>query len=427
MVEFTDDKLSVIYILEGDTSLYKVNNSGKKELIDTNVGYTLFGKADGYYFKTSEEFLLDNIFIDDMAESDNEIKIPSDKNSEAYETYKGRIVRDEIRTALLDPATAFTINDLYYYNGSETKKVLENVINTGYDEYYYDEAAEEKLVCSVVNRDADEKILMSEIWETYNEALEDESLSMFADVIDIIYEPILNSTEDYFVYADKYAESLKIKGLLSDITFDEKNSIIYVTIGDDYSEKANLYKISYTEKGLSEPELIRKNVSPYDIHLTEEGKLLYLEDVTEAEDEYGYGYTYNAYLDSELIFENACAVYDYDFEAGYVIFEREIETKDDEFISSYDYILYDLRSGTQTELNADTIYSFYMTSAGNYLLIEENYDSEEAFTKVYLLKDGKAIDLRRSFSSPEYYDYISEIREGDASGFLWGDDIVEIF
>lgn len=405
LLVYTDKDFSFFYILE-ETNLYKVTADNARELIDSDVSSADFIDADGYYYKSTDTLLLKDLFEDDMAESDNEIKIPDDdSNEEAFELYTDRLTRDEIRSYILNPEETFSIQEVYYFNGTESKKMLENALNadTSYVVGAENESAD-ALFCSVVDTESFEKIKMSKLWEMLKKT-EDETdfFDTTLEVYDIISEPFVKYSTDYFIYKDKFAEPTNLNEMILDVIFDEKNNAIYLTAENE--EKTTLYRFDITEEGLSKPELINESVSSYDVYLTEDSRLLYLEEI-KLDD---YEYSYNIYLDSELIAENVCYLSDYNYDTDTLEIELYQLLEDGSIDFEGDTVLmyYNLKTGEKIHFDAGYHLSYHTYSEKQVILRE--HDDMENYS-VLILENGNLTDTGIVIPNPELVYPVSEYR-----------------
>ncbi len=432
---FQNDELTTLYVLE-DESLYKVQATGEKELIDEGVASASFVNADGYYFKTVKNFLLKDLFEDDMLESDNDIKIPTETGTEEYKLYSQKVIRDNIRTLILNPETVFEIQNVYYYDGTESKLVIENAFE-GEADIFADsgENAFANLFCSVVDTDEIKKVLMSDVWKIVSNL--DEDISDGIDEITaIISEPFIDYSKDYFVYKGDFASPVGIKGMVYDRVVDYANKNLYLSISEDAEGKSTLYKFPITENGLGESEVICESVSVYSTEVTEDGKLFYVEDIYPEEGEevsLGGDIVSKVYFDSKLVAENVSNVFEKDLEKGIILMEKyklkEDGTPDFEEYP-YDAVFYSAETGEELPLTSEEedegYYSLFETFSGKMLLLKENYVSEEVVSDFYLVENGTLKDLKFSMITPEHCSYMNELRDG--SGYFdWDSDWEDIF
>ena len=405
LLVYTDEDFAFFYTLE-ETNLYKVTADNTRELIDSGVSSADFIAADGYYYKDTSTLLLKNLFDDDMAESDNEIKIPDDESDEeAYKLYTDRLTRDEIRSYILNPEETFSIQEVYYFNGTESKKMLENALNA--DSSYIVGAEDESvdaLFCSVVDIESFEKIKMSKLWEMVTKAQEEEDFYDLAQqAYNLITDPFVKYSTDYFIYKDKLAAPTGLDAIIHDVIFDENANVLYLTAEKD--EATSLYRLSIAENKLSEPELIKENVSYYDVHLTEDGKLLYLEEI-ELDDYESY---YNVYLDSELIAENVCYLSGYDYDTDTIEAELYQLTEDGSIDFEGDTVLmyYNLKTGEKTQLEPAS-YMSYSTLSEKQIILKEHDDMENY--SVLIMQNGELTDTGIVVPYPESIYPLSEYR-----------------
>lgn len=425
--EYYDDNLTVFYILE-EGSLYKVTAAGERTLIDKNVASTNFGNGDGYYYKTVKTLNIKDLFEDDMAAADNEIKIPEDTDSEAYQLYTDRLTRDEMRAILINPELNYYIQDLYYFDGTESKSILKNVY--GDELSYYSASPIESdiatLNCSVIDTSKIKKVRMSELWNVVN----NEEVSMMGgleEVTDLVAEPLTESCVDYFVYKGDFAAEIGIKGIVHSCTLDEKNNAVYVAVSDTVFGDAALYKCPLTNSGLGEAEKICESVNTFDISVTKDGKLFYIEETYL--DEETFDSVSKLYFDSKLIADNISYVAEYDLEKGLFVFEKyplnEDGTPDLEAYPGIT-VLYDATTGTETVLNTESeeyYCSLYETPEGKTVLTETDYSAEEAIANIYSIDNGKK-KLLFSMPDPEFFSYMSIYRDG-MGYFEWDDDFID--
>ncbi|MBE6772832.1 MAG: hypothetical protein E7544_01265 [Ruminococcaceae bacterium] len=422
-IEYSDDNLSLFYILENE-SLFKVQATGEKTLIDKGISATSFSSTDGYYYKTVRTILIKDLFEDDMAAADNEIKIPENNDSEAYTLYTERLERDEIRSVIIDPETTYTIQDVYYYNGTEGKLIAKNVFG---DEFsFFDQFSSDSevpnLFCSIIDTDKIKKVRMSDLWKAINS--EDDTFFGGLDAVtELITEPLIECCTDYFIYRGDFAAPIDIKGIVYDSMFDATNNLLYISISNDAFSDTALYKIPLTENGLGKSELVCENVNSFETTISEDGKLYYIEQ-TYLDDASIYSVS-NVYYDSELIAENVISVLEYDLEKGIFFMEKQTDSEegspDFEGYAS-DSVLYNMSTDEEIVLDnlSDGYYELFETPAGKILIHETNYDLENAPSKLYSIENGK-MKLLATIGSPEYFNFMSDCRDG--SGYIdWEDD-----
>lgn len=430
-IEYMNKELTTLYISE-DEALYKVSEAGEKQLIDEGVASTGFEAADGYYFKGVRTILLKDFFEDDMLEADSEIKAPADTDAESYELYTQKVIREKIRTLVLNPKATFEVQDVYYYDGNESRLVLKDVFEADEsDAYFTEENVPATLFCSVLDVDNMQKVKMSELWAMISKIGEDYGeFSSLDDIFYDIYDAIsyltdifVEYSEDYFIYKGDFAAPTGIKGMVYDQIIDFNNKVLYLSVDDDDEEGNDvLYKFPITETGLGEAEKISECVSACSTELSEDGRVFYVEEIHPADGEVmslGGDVISKLYFDSKLIAENIYDVLETNLEKGLVLAERykllEDGTPDFEEYPC-DTVLYNAETGEElfvtTEENEENHFGFFETDSGKLLLIEEDYTANEGASKVYLIEDGKVQDLKLSIGSPEYFEYMSEELEG---------------
>ena len=426
--EYYDDNLTFFYILE-DESLYKVTATGEKTLIDKNVASTSFSGIEGYYYKTVKTINIKNLFEDDMAESDNEIKIPADTDSEAYQLYTQRLTRDQIRTIIINPETNYSIQDLYYFDGTSSKNVLKNVY--GDELYYYmssfisSDTYPESVSCncSVIDTSKIKKVRMSELWEIVQN--DDFYLGGLEDITDLITESFTESCVDYFVYKGDFVAEININDIIYGSVLDDKNKLLYVTAGDSVFDDADLYKLPVLENGLGKAELVCESVNSLEATVSEDGKLYYIEEIYP--DEEAIASICKVYYNSELIADNVSYVSEYDLERQTFVFEKyQLNEDGTPDIEAYPYttVLYNAATDKEIVLNSESeeyYYSLYETPAGKTILLESDYGYEEIATSIYTVDSGKKKLLITIKGEPDYYSSMPLSRSGTGY-FAWEDE-----
>lgn len=152
---FTDDLKTVWYLK--DSSLYTRELGKDKQKIDSDVAYVTCVQEDGSFYyvkKVEEEYSVAQVTLDDMASQDTNMAEPvapdypssSDYTSddayqkaveaynEAYEAYYEKLIlywnkgsREAMRENPSQETITFSSNTLFYYNGSEKTKVMDNM------------------------------------------------------------------------------------------------------------------------------------------------------------------------------------------------------------------------------------------------------------------------------------------------------------
>ena len=423
--EYYDDNLTLFYILE-EGSLYKADATGKRTLIDKDVASTCFGKADGYYYKTVKTINIKDLFEDDMAEADNQIKIPEDTNSEAYKLYTERLTRDQVRTIIINPELNYYIQDLYYFDGTESKSILKNVYGDELSYYFtsVSDSAPATLNCSVIDTGKIKKVRMSDLWKIVNSE-EASLIGGLEEVTDLIAEPLVESCTDYFVYKGDFAAEIGIKGMIHGCNLDENNNVLYVTASDSVFGDTALYKLPVIENSLGKAELVCESVNSFETTISENGKLYYIEEAYPDED--AFEAVSKVYLDSKLIAENVSSVAENNLEKGLFIIDKyhlnEDGTPDFEAYP-YNTVFYNAETDKEILLNAEGeeyYYAMYETPAGKTILIESDYGYEDVASSLYSVENGKKKLIATINGNPDYFSYMSTLHDGNGY-FNWEDD-----
>lgn len=253
VILFGDD--CVIYC-ENEKTLIKYENGDKNVISESFYSSRYMTSEEGYFLADNKPINFSDSFIDDMLQSDNNIK-PSD-----VDAYAQKLERDTMRLELAaaDQSSLAQLCSLYYFNGKEAVKVCENVLETFYDSAMYSYKNDNNVIVYRVLDDYKlPKIKMSEIYnedeiypsinQTFFDSLASQSLLAFAEDGKQLGKFSLDGFDSYI-----YNKDTKTAYLHTMVLIDEDK--------DKYEE--NYYAVEFKNDTVTEPIIYDKNAS-YDI------------------------------------------------------------------------------------------------------------------------------------------------------------------
>lgn len=431
-----DADFTVFYVTDEEAELlYKVLPTGERELVDEAVYTTYITEEKGYYLKSSKQYPIKDLFEDDMLEADSKISKPADSDSDAYELYTQKVERDYIRKLLLDPEAVILVNDVYYYDGKESKLAVKDVFESdGELQGTNGEADFESLFCTVIDFEKIQKVSMSAFWEHLNKIKEDADTENFLedayDLEDCVIDMLFEYMEDFFLFNGDTVAPISIRGFIYGETVDYTNDALYLEIQEYSKDNVALYRFPITEEGLGKAECICENISFYDeVRISPDNKIFYVEEKMYEDDESDY----NVYYDSKLIAEHVEYAYEPDFENGIVMVDK-YRLKEDgtpDFESNLESSIIYLETGEEISINkktgvteeekyAEIYYSACKTPAGKTIILKERYDVEWSVYNLYLFENGEVKDLGIKMPMPELVVGMNESLEGYGLDYLTG-------
>lgn len=278
---------------EGE-NLIKYENGEKKvisekycESANMSVLDYMISCEGGYFLTEKKNIDVEGCFVDDMEESDKNIKVSD------IEAYAEKIVRDALRLELAaSKEWGLMLCDLYYYDGNEAVLVCENVIEMLEDASYYSAEGDDTVAAYMVLGEYElPKLVMSEFYEKFEQE--------YSSLGQVYYDALKEQSTVGFARAGKHLGTAEIEGA-TNYVYDKKNSTAYILTeklgdGGEFDFIESYYTVELKEDGVSEPELYAEDISS---EITEivDGKLIYCK--YDDADEYMY-----IYEDKELMAE----------------------------------------------------------------------------------------------------------------------------
>lgn len=231
-----------------------------------------------YYLLSDKKIKISDLILDDCAEKDASIVEPDAKDRKYWKSwttwdswlteepityvteytdeyysllkaYQEKVRRDELREEI-EGVDITGIYSLYYYNGTENLKIMENVsVRT---EFFN----EDILLFSTYDVDSSEKILFSEVCDNIKE-------DNHYQVGDYIREQLALKM-DYYIVADGHVSTVVENTYIDRVQMSQEGNVIYYIDNIDTSLCGDLYKAEVKESIVGEPKKINSNVYAYD-------------------------------------------------------------------------------------------------------------------------------------------------------------------
>lgn len=241
---------SVLYC-EDNSKLVKYENGTKTQISD-NYDNNIYMTTEGGYFLCDKKSVdIDKYFVDDMLESDKNIKI---SDTDAYDE---KLQRDAIRLdiAIAKQEGIAGIYSLYYFDGEKANLVSKNVLDTIYDAAIYSSKEDDKLIGYRALQDYKlSKITMSEFYNGDMGSIEQ-----------VFYDALSEQSNFAFAKDGKALGDVSLSEIDSYL-YNKDDSTIYVhtCVGTDDAEesyKESYYTVKIADGTLSEPKLYAENAS----------------------------------------------------------------------------------------------------------------------------------------------------------------------
>ncbi|MBQ7295422.1 MAG: hypothetical protein IJW86_04430 [Clostridia bacterium] len=357
---------NAILFAEGK-KLVKYENGEKKIITEkysemANMSYYDYtiGCEGGYFLTEKNNIDVEGSFVDDMEESDKNIKVSD------VEAYAEKLVRDALRLELAaSKEWSLTLCDLYYYDGNEAVLVCENIIEMLGDASYYSAESSESIALYMVLGEYElPKLVMSEFYEEFEEE--------YSSLSQVYYDALKQQSTVGFAKGGKHMGTADIEGAMNYV-YDKANTTAYVLTeklgdGGEFDFIESYYTIKFGEDSISEPELYAEDVSS-EITEVVDGKLLY--GKYDDEDEYMY-----IYKGEELIAERVAFTQWLETDMLYVGIEGENEDVPGKIYSDGKFTEYD---------GLENYEMTFATEEGN-IICYNYYDNG---SQIVVAKDGK--------------------------------------
>ncbi len=350
--------------------LIKYENGEKKIISEkysetANMGYSdyMVDLEGGYFLTEKKSIDVEGCFVDDMQESDKNIKVSD------IEAYAEKLVRDALRLELAaSKEWSLAVCDLYYYDGNEAVLVCENVIEMLEDAAYYSAKGDDTVAAYMVLGEYElPKLVMSQFYEKFEEE--------YASLGQVYYDALKEQSTVGFAKGGKHLGSAEIEGAMNYV-YDGANTTAYVLTeklgdGGEFDFIESYYTVKLAE-GVSEPELYAEDISS-EITEVVDGKLIY--GKYDDADEYMY-----IYEDKELIAERVAYTEWLEEDMLYIGIEGEDEDVPGKIYSG----------GNFTDFDGMENYDMTLaTVEGN--IICYNYDDKGS--EIAVVKDGKLVTV----------------------------------
>lgn len=397
---YASSDLKYILVKEEDI-IYMIEDFGEKQKIASGVEDISYNGLDEgiiYYTKNSEETLnASDVIEDDCAESDAKLEEPDEEDyvvekiekndwtgkyekvesvdedayDEAYEKYRAKERRDDIRDALEDYEISTPIQKLYYVKDGKETEIDSSVSNLFYYTGDYN-----GILYSHYNMEEVPKLKLSEIENSGN--------------IDSDYYQLLLESAQTCLYTEKNKTVVLSENLANVWGVDSDSKIGYgVKVQDAESEDTDatytLYSFSIEGSTDGTCKLISEDVEYYK-ELMKNGDIYYLKDIDE--DGKGELYCNDKNIDSDVKSGSLCSMKDSDNILYGVDYNR---SNGSATLKMYD--------GKKDKIIADDVYSYLPIDEKHIaLLTDYSMKSYRGDLKYYLGKEElKSIDEDISF------------------------------
>ena len=279
-IEDVSDDLSQVLYLKDD-ALYRQSGTEDPAKItsDVNSVVRIFDSGELYYTKSaSDELSVMDYIEDDLASSDAAMqpveypdyvwsfeydtteayeaaKAQRDQQMEAYNAYRDKLDRDEMREELKESTIQQNRYELYYYNGTEETLVTDSLAYS----WLTASAADKAVVLAEVRDEASaSKVKLSEIDYAY------EAESRVREM--------LNTGTQYYVIAGSTMLALETDDAESFQMDAEGKTIYYMDNLSEEGDTGDLYKVTVDGDQVGAPEEVELDV--YSYSLQEDGSLI---------------------------------------------------------------------------------------------------------------------------------------------------------
>lgn len=399
--------LSAVYYKK-DNDLYKFEKDNGKEKIASDVYdiINFYKSGEIYYTKeneTIEKSLMDYV-IDDMAEQDDQVRAlgypeypysfnydSEEEYEKAYDEYEKALDeyyevsdRDELREKLRSETISDSSETLYYYDGSEEKKLT--------DRYDY------------IGAHGNDKALLvfQEVAEIDGKKIKLSEVSTLSEVSVILSEEKSNAINTKIAIKDKVTE-IEPEGIVY-IRFNESEDAVYFTSATDDGID-DLYKMEISGDTAKTPKLYDSDVySVFD--LTENDSVIYYKDADrEEEDDSSIlsTFTLDVYIDKQKIADDITTnFWFYSPAADALIYMSDHEP-------DIGYTLSMIKD-KKTIAIAEDVGDYHITAEGDIVYLQD-YSQRRETGDLYVYKNGKSEKLDEDVSMilpdnmQKYHDY----------------------
>lgn len=361
----------VYWDVDGTKELYILKDLKEKELIATNVQRVNTIERDGLlevYYTVGDSAnytsydLIEDIFLEQdlvIAEPNPEEYSNGEENPQYQldkKEYREKQKRDVLRNALKTEILSQKPNELYYYKDGTTRKLRDQVLNTGINYLRTDEYEEQPCIISAQDAKIEKVKFTGE--ETYSE---------LSDAVSNYYYGKYNDSLAYYACIPNEEGSidfLKIGNLqYSPAVFDLKNKYVYSAEVITKQDKItmNLIKSSYSADTFGETEVCFSGNSMFSIQGLFNGNVFINQEGIEGNSPY-------------CLWNDTTGKIDFGGPSGKI--SSVVESPEGNAIyyidsSGSNQKMYRLNSDGTELLIAENVYSFYMMSDKEVFLITD--------------------------------------------------------
>ena len=306
------------------------------------------------YEKDYEEY--DKISAELYAAYEKEYDKVEQAYDEAYDLYRDKLLRDELREDLQNETVEITKNKLYYYDGKEEILVTDALVDDMFINYA---DAKPIITLEIYNQSKSNKVKLSEITSYYA-------------VTDYVYE-LFQSSADLYV-AVGATTSIIDETDASAFRLSSDGSVIYFLDDVSTNEDGDLYKIILADGKVGKPEKFDTDVNVQSIYFVKDNQLAYYKNVNDSSAK-GDLFINKEPIDTDVSFY------------GIFIFDNQVLYFTDYNLDKNQGTLKMYENKKKTKI-ADDVYEFNITDKGDIVYLYD-YSTKNFTGSLYLYNNGK--------------------------------------
>lgn len=364
-IQYICDDDNTVFYVNDENELYRASVlDGTKTKIASDVRDDIFATVDDtFYFARSEEVdvLLSDLITDDMAEADETLRQSSDFDLEAMLQLA---YRDALREQMDTHTVTLTVNDLFYYNGSEALPVADDFVS-------WNDAAASASVIAFWTRSS-EKVKMSE--------LSSFELSDMATTLESAW------AKEYYVAIKEEATKIDCNDAASFVVNGAGTMVLFVNDVDDETRHGDLYQINIKDGKADLPTKYDSDVYTLSVFFGGDDQFEYCKDVN-LDTDVGDWYVNGTKVSSDVYLWNTAYHEDSDMWTYYVDWNS-----DDDMGTLKVY-----KDGTSEKIS-DDVYSYQVS--GKRVIYMADWDADKEYGTLKVFEKGASTNI-----SDDVYEY----------------------
>ncbi len=390
-VEYVNFDFSIIYYIK-DNTLYKQTVGGEREKIAEGVSYVInvYDSGEIYYRKTEEITLTYmDLVEDDLKDSDASITMPEKPTAPkaydydtwdeyydawdiydfAYENYKtqlekyeDKLYRDSLREILYESTLTYDNDSLYFYNGSEEKKITDNYAY--YDGWNYSEKSP-IITYNVCDRSNLKTVKFSELIVKYeNDEIE--------NIDDFSYFDTLHEGDYTYIASKDNVTKVEVEKTAKVLINESGTGAYYIERPVEEKNYGELYHVDIIDGAIGKPKLYDSDVCYYNIYFIDDNRIAYYKNAKENDGD--------LYINKEEIDFDVWSFQYYEHCDTLVYYTDYNTEKEYGVLKIY-------KDGESTKIS-DDVYDHYITEDGTVLFLYD-YSTEYYRGELDMWKDGE--------------------------------------